>query len=150
MRAQPAAGSIATRAVLFLGPAILDAAGNLYTAGSSVPGQYAGTPYAVTPGAAQTQPGGGTCNGGGINGGVLPGQPCTDAYIVKLDSAGNTVFATYFGGPTADYAATLAIDSAGEIYVAGTTFQSVGPAVRARRDKSDKSERSRGLPFPAL
>jgi hypothetical protein len=38
-----------------------------------------------------------------------------------VDSAGNTVFATYLGGPTADNAATLAVDTAGEVFVAGTT-----------------------------
>jgi hypothetical protein len=74
LTAEPTAGRIVTRAAPLFGPAIIDAAGNLYSAGNSIPGQYA-----VTPGAAQTQPGGGTnCVDEG-----LPGQPCTDAYIIQ-------------------------------------------------------------------
>src|SRR5260370_34779830 len=76
----------------------------------------------ITPGAAQSQPGGGTCTsyGGGIGPGIVT-RPCSDAYIIKQDAAGTTVFATYLGGPTDDAAMALAIDSAGSVYVAGTT-----------------------------
>jgi uncharacterized protein (TIGR03437 family) len=109
-------GSIATSA-LPSANAITDSAGNVYTFGGSATGP-------VTAGAAQTQSGGGTCPSGSVGiGGPLPGGPvpCTDAYIVKLNASGNTVFATYLGGPTNDVASALALDSAGDIYVVGST-----------------------------
>jgi uncharacterized protein (TIGR03437 family) len=48
-------------------------------------------------------------------------RPCNDAFLEKTDSNGNVLFATYLGGPTDDYGTKLAIDSAGNIYVAGFT-----------------------------
>ena len=45
----------------------------------------------------------------------------TDAYVMKLDSGGALVYATYFGGSKSDGAAALALDSAGNAYVAGAT-----------------------------
>jgi uncharacterized protein (TIGR03437 family) len=89
------------------GPEILDAAGNLYSFGSGP----------VTPGAAQTQSGGGTCLlGGGFFGFPIP---CPDAYIAKVDPSGNLVWGTYLGGPTRDRATALAVDGAGNVFVTG-------------------------------
>jgi hypothetical protein len=74
----------------------------------------------VTPGAAQTQPGGGTCGITGTYPGVISG-PCTDVYLGKVDAAGSLVYATYLGGPTADQAKAIAIDPAGNVYVMRVT-----------------------------
>jgi len=109
--AQPRSGSIVTTGALPGGGSLaVDHSGHVYSASASV--SNAG----VTPGAAQTQLGGGTCFG--IHGGAFP---CSDALIVKTDSSGNKVFATLLGGPTSDSATAVAIDAGGDIYVAGTT-----------------------------
>ncbi|HEX3744077.1 MAG TPA: SBBP repeat-containing protein [Bryobacteraceae bacterium] len=114
------AGSIAVRDLpqYAYGATAADANGNLYIATA---GQYI---LPVTAGAAQTQPG---CTGtigqtAGPKIGVFPGPPiCTDAYLTKLDPNGNTVYATFLGGPKSDGAGVVAVDSAGDLYAAGTT-----------------------------
>ena len=113
VRAQTA-GSITTQALPINGSiSAIDAAGNVYFTGSTGNGQ-------VTAGAAQTQSGGGTCYTNAFPIGEVP-TTCTDAYISKADSAGNMVFATLLGGPTADGASALAVDGAGNIFVTGST-----------------------------
>jgi uncharacterized protein (TIGR03437 family) len=114
VNAQPLAGSIATRPAPFAAT-VVDGSGNLYTAGTVLAGAY--TP---TSGAAQTQPGGGTCGTATAFFGVVPG-PCSDAFIMKQDATGKTVFATYLGGPANDYAQFLAVDSVGATYLTGIT-----------------------------
>uniref|UniRef100_Q01W23 IPT/TIG domain-containing protein n=1 Tax=Solibacter usitatus (strain Ellin6076) TaxID=234267 RepID=Q01W23_SOLUE len=47
--------------------------------------------------------------------------PTTDAFLMKLDSNGNVVYSTYFGGSGSDAATALAVGSDGSLYVAGTT-----------------------------
>src|ERR1017187_7218833 len=104
VRAQTA-GSVTTQALPINGSiSAIDAAGNVYFTGSTSNGQ-------VTAGAAQTQSGGGTCYTNAFPIGEVP-TTCTDAYISKADSAGNMVFATLLGGPTADGASALAVDGA--------------------------------------
>jgi photosystem II stability/assembly factor-like uncharacterized protein len=45
----------------------------------------------------------------------------TDAFVVKLDSDGNVVYSTYFGGSAGDSAVAMALGSDGSVYVTGTT-----------------------------
>jgi uncharacterized protein (TIGR03437 family) len=45
----------------------------------------------------------------------------TDVFAVKLDSNGNVVYSTYFGGSGSDAAAALAVGSDGSLYVTGST-----------------------------
>ena len=107
------------------GASAMDASGNLYI------GAGGGSIYPVTPGAAQTQFGGGACSGDGpsvarpgIGSEAPPGagpQPCADAYLTKVNSAGNTVYATFLGGPSNDFASAVTVDLAGNLYTAGTT-----------------------------
>lgn len=111
--AQPSAGSIATRTLPTYGPSVVDPAGNVY----SFPYGGAGP---VTSGAAQTQPGGGTCGFTGPGPGITSG-PCNDVYLGKVDPAGRLVYGTYLGGPTNEKAAALAVDAAGNLYVTGST-----------------------------
>ena len=48
--------------------------------------------------------------------------PCTDAFVIKLDPAGNVVFATYFGGSGSQTGASaICVDASGNVYLAGTT-----------------------------
>lgn len=91
-------------------PAWIDPAGNIYATGGRI------TAAEVTPGAAQTQPGGGWC----LNG-TRTILPCPDAFIVKADASGNKVFATLLGGPTRDNGSALAVDQSGSVYVIGST-----------------------------
>jgi hypothetical protein len=111
--AQPIAASIVTHGLLIAGPSVIDAAGNTYTTGGAP-----ATNFPVTPGAAQTQPGGGMCP---IYGPFPLSEPCPDVYIAKVDPSGNTVFATLLGGLQADNGVALAVDSSGNVYVTGTT-----------------------------
>ena len=101
--------SIASVPVPTFGAAVFDAAGNSYYIG--------GGP--VTPGAAQTQNGGGTCIAN--NGFFSIINVCPDAYVGKVNSAGAMVWGTYLGGPTADQSTAVAVDASGNVYLAGTT-----------------------------
>jgi uncharacterized protein (TIGR03437 family) len=95
----------------------LDAAGNTYLTGSTT-----SLTFPATAGALQTQFSGGTCE-------VIPGLhgvplmlPCADAFVIKLDPAGNVVFATYFGGNGNEtVASAICVDASGNVYVGGLT-----------------------------
>jgi hypothetical protein len=65
-----------------------------------------------------------------------------DAFVFKLNAAGNTLlYATYIGGRGDDRAAGIAVDSGGQIYLAGSTastnfplVSSIRPALGGTRD----------------
>ena len=83
----------------------VDAAGNLYLAGETL---SAGLP--TTTGVLQAGYAGGYPNGGG------------DAFVAKLSNSGsNLVYLTYLGGGGDDAAMGIAIDAAGNAYLAGLT-----------------------------
>jgi hypothetical protein len=78
----------------------IDALGNAYVTGQVGPG------FPVTPGAFQT-----TFNGGG-----------GDAFVTKLNSTGTAlVYSTFLGGSGSDGANGIAVNSAGNAYVTGST-----------------------------
>ncbi len=55
-----------------------------------------------------------------------------DAFIAKLSPAGNSlIFSTYVGGSGADHGAAIALDSANNIYITGSTYSSNFPVVSA-------------------
>lgn len=134
LSAQPVAGSISTHSLPFVGlpfepvtsmfgsgldlpggagvfhTSVIDAAGNVYNTGSIV-----GPGGIVTAGAAQVQSGGGTCQA------LFGTEPCSDAYVAKADASGNLTFGTLLGGPATDIGTALAVDAAGNVFVAGTT-----------------------------
>jgi uncharacterized protein (TIGR03437 family) len=96
----------------------VDAAGNTYLTGSTT-----SSSFPATAGALQTQFSGGTCE---VLAAFMGGQlmlPCTDAFVIKLDPAGNVLFATYFGGNGSQtVASAICVDASGNVYLGGTTF----------------------------
>jgi uncharacterized protein (TIGR03437 family) len=52
-----------------------------------------------------------------------------DAFVAKLNQGGNLIYATYLGGSANDSGSAVAIDSAGNAYIVGTTFSSDFPTV---------------------
>jgi hypothetical protein len=103
----------------YLGPgegfaAAVDTGGNAFIAGAAC-----GT-YPTTLGAFQT-----AC------GNPSPSN-INDAFVTKLDPTGSAlVYSTFVGGSNEDFTPALAIDSAGNAYIAGQTFSSNFPIVNA-------------------
>ncbi len=89
------------------GHAVFDASGDTY--------YLSGQP---TAGAAQPQPGGGTCIG---EAGTIGVVACPDAVVIKVDPSGNQTWGTLLGGPTADTATALAIATNGNVAFTGST-----------------------------
>ena len=55
-----------------------------------------------------------------------------DAFVVKLDSTGTgIIYSTYLGGSGPDVGNAIAIDSSGNVYVAGSTSSTAFPTVNA-------------------
>jgi hypothetical protein len=55
-----------------------------------------------------------------------------DAFVAKFNAAGNAlIYSTYLGGSAADYARAIAVDSAGNAYIAGHTTSTNFPVVNA-------------------
>ena len=92
----------------------VDGSGNAYVIGKTNDPAFPATPGAPQPefnGPADPPP-------------VGPG-PATDAFIAKLNPLGTAmVYATFLGGPGADAATAVAVDSAGAAYVTGTSDSS--------------------------
>ncbi len=55
----------------------------------------------------------------------------TDAYAVKFDGSGNLVWNTFLGGTGADTGLSIAVTSAGEVYVSGNSPVDWGTPIRA-------------------
>jgi uncharacterized protein (TIGR03437 family) len=95
---------------LYPNPTVLqvatDASGNTYIAGAVTSG---GLP--TTPGAPQSQYGGGTCN---LGGGYI--TPCPSVFIAKFDSNGVLLFLTYLGGAISNVPSGLVVDQSGHVY----------------------------------
>jgi len=96
----------------------VDAAGNTYLTGST-----SSSSLPTTAGALQTQYSGGNCSQILIGIPQIPTMvPCTDAFVIKLDPAGNILFATYFGGAgSATAASAICVDTSGNVYLGGST-----------------------------
>ncbi len=77
----------------------VDLSGNVYVAGTTQASNFP-----VTPGAWQT-----------VFGGVA------DAFAVKLNAAGNLVYASYIGGPGQETGTGIALDPSGNVYISGYT-----------------------------
>ncbi len=59
-------------------------------------------------------------------------QPCSTAFVTKLNPSGTEIlYSTYLGGSGSDFGMAIALDSAGNAYVTGSTTSSNFPAVSA-------------------
>lgn len=56
------------------------------------------------------------------------GGGANDGFIVKLDAAGNLLWSSYYGGSGSEDITGLAVDAAGNIYAAGSTYSVSGIA----------------------
>ena len=61
--------------------------------------------------------------------GTITSYQMDDAFVTKLDPAGNLVFSTYLGGDCYDVAAGMAVDASGNVWIAGTTDSDPFPQV---------------------
>jgi hypothetical protein len=101
----------------------LDASGNTY-----VTGYTASSNFPVTAGAFQTTYGG-----------------LQDAFVAKLNATGSVVYATYLGGGSRDDGRSIAIDSAGNAYVAGDTDSSNFPVTVDAMQAAPAANNSQGF-----
>jgi hypothetical protein len=90
----------------FGGPMTVDASGNVYLSGAS--SATWGSPVRTHTGDGER-----------------------DAFVAKLDSAGNVLWITFLGGPGDDHGKGIAVDGSGDVYVAGSGYGSWGTPVRA-------------------
>ena len=100
--------------VILVSAMAADPTGNIY-----LTGQTSSSILPTTVGALQPAFGGGTCQGFGPG----PGGPfnfvCPDAFVIKLDSMGQISYVTYLGGNGFDIGTAIAVDAAGDAFVAG-------------------------------
>jgi len=90
----------------------VDAAGNIYVAGSTSSTDFVGT---IAPGGVQSS-----------NGGAY------DGFVAKIDPTGTTLlYSTYLGGSGVDEVEGIAVDAAGNAYLTGYTLSSDFPGVTA-------------------
>jgi hypothetical protein len=98
----------------------VDSAGNAYVTGQTNSSKFP-TVNAVQP-----------TLGGGICGGAALAAPCHDAFVTKIDAAGNgLIYSTYLGGSGDDAGLGIAVDSAGNASVTGRTESTNFPTFNA-------------------
>ncbi len=95
----------------------LDAAGDIFVTGTAGPG------LGTTSGVYQSRSPAGSCYG---NLNAQP-SPCSVAFITKLTPSGNLAWSTYLGGSGPDDAHAIAVDTAGNVWVAGETVSANFP-----------------------
>jgi len=71
----------------------------------------------------------------------------SDAFLVKLKADGEIEYSTFFGGSDADQGNSLALDKAGNVYLAGTTWSNDLPGIE--KGSSNKNS-GRGDGFVAV
>ena len=115
----------------------LDAQGSIYTAGSG----FDQGDVPTTTGAYQQH-----ATASGCGGGIQFRIPCSHQYVCKVDAAGSKLaFCTYLSGTSADTVGGIAVDSKGDIYLAGTTYSADYPITG---DATQSENVSTQPPFP--
>jgi uncharacterized protein (TIGR03437 family) len=95
----------------------VDAAGSAYVTGSTLSTNF------PTAGALQAAAAGGTCAWGRV---------CSDVFVAKLSAAGSAlVYSTYLDDSDEDRGRGIAVDSAGNAYVTGSTYSTHFPTANA-------------------
>ena len=94
---------------------VADSGGAAFVTGITESTNFPTTPTGPQP----TSGGGGNCSNS-----KKATQPCSDAFALKLNAAGTIAWSTYIGGSNDDDGYALALDSAGNVWVAGDTFSS--------------------------
>ncbi|MDQ3962955.1 MAG: SBBP repeat-containing protein [Actinomycetota bacterium] len=64
----------------------------------------------------------------------------TDAFVAKLDAAGQPVWISYFGGSHADNGSAIAVAADGSVYIAGTTLSDDLPTTPGAFQRDFKGE----------
>jgi uncharacterized protein (TIGR03437 family) len=95
----------------------VDSSGNAYVTGSTDSGDFPIYP-------SKTSVAQGTFGGDGGNGSFYT---IGDAFVAKLDPTGKMVWSTYLGGSQDDGASAIALDSSGNVYIAGATVSTGFP-----------------------
>jgi len=109
----------------------IDGAGAVYVAGST-------TSFNFPANGLQTVYGGGT--------GLLNGGPGGDVFVAKLNAAGNAlVYATFLGDSGDEAASGLAVDSAGSVYITGSTTSTNFPTTAGAFQTTRKTTSSQGF-----
>ncbi len=98
---------------------VVDAAGNAYVTGGTT-----SSDFPVTSGAFQT-------TFGGSGGQSISEFSTGDAFVVKLDPNGKTIYSTFLGGSKDDLGIGIAIDSDGNAFIAGSTISTNFPLRQA-------------------
>jgi Beta-propeller repeat len=98
----------------------LDNAGNAYVTGTTKSVNF------PTDNPLSGSNGGGSCKGSDGS-----PTPCTDAFVAKFSAAGARVYSTYLGGAGNDQGNGIAVDSAGDAFVVGSTDATNFPVANA-------------------
>lgn len=97
----------------------VDSSGNAYVTGSTDSGDFP-----IGPSKSSVVQG--TFGGGG---GGIKFHEVGDAFVAKFDSNGKLLWSTYLGGSQDDIGTAIAVDSAGNAYIAGATVSANFPGV---------------------
>lgn len=65
-------------------------------------------------------------------------NPLGDAFLTKLNSAGQLVYSTYFGGSADDWGTAVTVDNSGDAYIAGWTLSTNLPVGASSYQKGYK------------
>jgi photosystem II stability/assembly factor-like uncharacterized protein len=109
----------------------LDPDGNIYVTGSTSSVGFPVTSGAYQSALATNCPYPTGVSGGGFLGpGPMPSYETANAFVVKLDpSAQTSIYATYVGGNCLDTPTSIAVDRAGNAWIAGTSDSSTFPQI---------------------
>ena len=106
----------------------VDAAGNVYLTGWTTSASLPVTPRAFQKTFIQSQCGTDYFPAPDGSPGESVPIPCAHAFIAKIAADGaSLVYLTYLGGELTDYASAIAVDTAGNVYVTGSTSSTTFP-----------------------